>query len=35
MEADPYEKANVIDKFPEVATRMKGFAEDHRRQFYN
>jgi arylsulfatase A-like enzyme len=35
MEADPYEKTNVIDRFPGVAARMKGFAEDHRRQFYN
>jgi arylsulfatase A-like enzyme len=34
MEADPYEKVNVIDKFPEVAGRMKSFAEEHRREFY-
>jgi arylsulfatase A-like enzyme len=35
MEADPYEKTNVIDRFPEVAARMKGFAEQHRQAFYN
>jgi arylsulfatase A-like enzyme len=35
MEADPYEKENVLSKFPDVAKRMQGFAEEHRRQFYN
>jgi arylsulfatase A-like enzyme len=34
MEADPYEKENVIQKFPDIAKRMKGFADEHRRQFY-
>lgn len=34
MEADPYEKENVLLKFPDVARRMQGFAEQHRRQFY-
>jgi arylsulfatase A-like enzyme len=34
MEADPRETTNVIDKFPEVAARLKGFAERHRREFY-
>jgi arylsulfatase A-like enzyme len=35
MEADPYEKENVLSKFPDVAKRMRGFAEEHRRQFYD
>ena len=35
MEADPYEKENVLSKFPDVAKRMQGFAEEHRRQFYD
>jgi arylsulfatase A len=35
MEADPKETTNVIDKYPEVATRLKGFAEQHRKEFYN
>jgi arylsulfatase A-like enzyme len=35
MEADPYEKENVLSKFPDVAKRMQGFAEEHRRQFYS
>jgi arylsulfatase A len=35
MEADPYEKENALSKFPDVAKRMQGFAEEHRRQFYN
>lgn len=35
LEADPFEKTNVIDKFPEVAARMKGYAERHQREFYN
>jgi arylsulfatase A-like enzyme len=34
MEAEPYEKENVIQKFPDIAKRMKGFADEHRRQFY-
>lgn len=34
MEADPLEKTNVIEKFPDVAARMKGFAEEHRSAFY-
>ncbi|MDZ4802350.1 MAG: sulfatase [Bryobacteraceae bacterium] len=34
MEADPFEKDNVIGKFPEVAQRLQQFAEEHRLQFY-
>jgi arylsulfatase A-like enzyme len=35
MEADPFETTNVIDKFPEVAARLKGYAERHRQTFYS
>ncbi len=35
MEADPLETTNVIDKFPDVAARLKGYAEQHRREFYS
>ena len=35
MEADPYEKENVLPKFPDVAKRMQSFTEEHRRQFYD
>ena len=35
MERDPFETSNVIDKYPEVATRMKVYAEQHRKQFWN
>jgi arylsulfatase A len=35
MEKDPLETANVIGKFPEVAARLKGYAERHRREFYS
>ena len=35
MEADPMESRNVIDKFPDVAARMQGYAEEHRKQFYS
>jgi len=35
MEADPMESTNVIEKFPEVAARMKGNAAQHREAFYN
>ncbi|MDX2150006.1 MAG: sulfatase [Bryobacteraceae bacterium] len=34
MEADPFEKVNVIDRFPDVARRMQEYAERHRREFY-
>ncbi len=34
MEKDPFETTNVIDKFPEVAARLKGYAEQHKREFY-
>jgi len=35
MEADPLEKTNVIDEFPEVAARLKGYAERHKQEFYS
>jgi hypothetical protein len=35
MEADPLETKNVIQKFPEVAQRLKGHAERHRQKFYS
>jgi arylsulfatase A-like enzyme len=35
MEKDPYETTNVIEKYPEVATRLKAFAEQHRKEFYS
>jgi arylsulfatase A len=34
LESDPYEKTDVIGRYPEVAARMKGFAEEHRKAFY-
>ena len=34
MEGDPNETTNVIEKFPEVAARMKAYAEEHRAAFY-
>ena len=34
MEKDPLETTNVIDKYPDVAARMKGYAEAHRAEFY-
>ncbi|HWQ54309.1 MAG TPA: sulfatase [Bryobacteraceae bacterium] len=34
MEKDPYETANVIDRFPDIAARLKAYAERHRREFY-
>ena len=35
MEKDPFETANVIEQNPEIATRMKMYAEQHRQEFYN
>lgn len=34
LEKDPFETINVIDQYPEVATRMKVYAEQHRKQFF-
>ncbi|MEK7995011.1 MAG: sulfatase-like hydrolase/transferase, partial [Planctomycetota bacterium] len=34
MENDPYETTNVLDKHPDVADRLKQYAEQHRQEFY-
>jgi arylsulfatase A-like enzyme len=34
MEKDPYETTNVLEQYPEIARRLKGYAEEHRREFY-
>jgi arylsulfatase A len=34
LEHDPFEKVNVIDKFPEVAEKLKRYADEHKRQFF-
>jgi len=34
MKNDPYEKVNVIDKYPQVATRLQQYATQHRNKFY-
>lgn len=34
MEKDPFETNNVIADYPEVARRLKAYAEQHRQQFY-
>jgi len=34
MEKDTGETTNVLRQFPQVVERLKGFAEQHRRQFY-
>ncbi len=34
LETDPFETVNVIEKYPAVAERMKGYAEAHRREFF-
>jgi len=34
MENDPLETTNVIDKHPEIAAKLKAYAEKHRRTFY-
>ena len=35
MEADPYEKVNVLDEHPDIVRRLQAYAEEHRRQFYS
>jgi arylsulfatase A len=34
MEKDPYETTNVIAEHPDIAARLSGYAEQHRREFY-
>jgi arylsulfatase A-like enzyme len=34
MESDPLESTNVLDRFPEVATKLKAYADQHKREFY-
>ena len=34
MEKDPYETTNVLKEHPDVAARLEGYAEQHRREFY-
>ncbi len=34
LEADPYEKESVLERYPDVARRLKALAEKHRKQFY-
>ena len=34
MEKDPHETTNAIGKYPTIAERLKGYAEEHRAQFY-
>lgn len=34
MEKDPHETTNVIGKYPEIASRLKAYAEEHRKEFY-
>ncbi len=35
MENDPNERENVIDKYPQIAERLKQFAEQHKNKFYS
>jgi arylsulfatase A-like enzyme len=35
MEKDPLETTNVIEAFPDVAARLQGYAEEHRKEFYS
>ncbi|MFC2166421.1 sulfatase [Acidobacteriota bacterium] len=34
MKNDPYEKVNVIDKYPQIASKLKQIAEQHKNKFY-
>lgn len=34
LDADPNESTDVMQRYPEVAAKLKGFAEEHRRAFY-
>ncbi len=35
MENDPRETTNVIGKYPDVAARLQGYADRHKREFYS
>jgi arylsulfatase A-like enzyme len=35
MEHDPFETTNVIDKFPDIAAKLKAYAEAHKKEFYS
>ena len=35
MDNDPYETKNVLDDYPEVAEKLKKYAEQHKKQFYS
>jgi arylsulfatase A-like enzyme len=35
MEADPYEKNNVLEQNPEIAKKLQAYAAEHRQQFYS
>lgn len=35
MENDPLESTNVFDKYPDVAAKLKGFADKHKQEFYS
>jgi arylsulfatase A-like enzyme len=35
MEKDPYETNNVLASHPDIAARLQGYAEQHRRRFYS
>ena len=35
MEKDPNETTNVLEEYPEVAEKLKKFAEQHRKEFYS
>ena len=34
MKNDPFEKVNVIDKYPKIAAKLRQFAEQHKSKFY-
>ena len=34
MKNDPYEQVNVINKYPQIASKLKKIAEQHKKRFY-
>jgi len=35
MKNDPYEKVNVINKYPQITAKLQQLAEKHKNKFYN
>jgi arylsulfatase A len=35
MKDDPYERVNVIERYPQIAVQLQEFADQHKKKFYS